>query len=47
MARKRWMTSILKAASGTKLTLPWERAQRTRLVARRKLQTAKAKFAGA
>lgn len=47
MAKKRWMTSVLKAAAETRVALPWERARRSELVARRRLESAKAKFAGA
>jgi hypothetical protein len=47
MARKRWMTSVLKAAAETKVAMPWERAQRGRVLARMKIASAKAKLAGA
>jgi hypothetical protein len=48
MKNKRWMASVLKAAAGSKVAMPWERGMRRALsVMRRDTISAKARRAGA
>jgi hypothetical protein len=48
MTQKRWMKSVIRAAAECKTAMPWERgATRKAMIARRHMESAKAKLAGA